>query len=132
MKVRNNTKADKLALKTLFFLRMRNPAGEDEVEQLLCIMEVMGVPPPHLIDTASRKKVFFDANNQPTVVPNSRGALVLLFRLRGLVASLTCLSASTQQLCPQQDVCAAAAVSMPSAQVPDPVAVLRSLCFPPP
>lgn len=49
------------------------PAGEDEVEQLLCIMEIMGVPPHHLIDAASRKKVFFDANNQPTVVPNSRG-----------------------------------------------------------
>lgn len=49
--------------------------GEDEVEQLLCIMEVMGVPPPHLIDTASRRKVFFDTNNQPTVVPNSRGKM---------------------------------------------------------
>lgn len=57
----------------------RNTAGEDEVEQLLCIMEVMGVPPRHLINEASRKKVFFDANNQPTVVPNSRGALVLFY-----------------------------------------------------
>lgn len=47
--------------------------GEDEVEQLLCIMEIMGAPPQHLIEAASRKKVFFDANNQPTVVPNSRG-----------------------------------------------------------
>jgi hypothetical protein len=43
------------------------------VEQLLCIMEIMGTPPQHLIEAASRKKVFFDANNQPTVVPNSRG-----------------------------------------------------------
>lgn len=48
-------------------------AGEDEVEQLLCIMEIMGVPAPHLVDAASRKKVFFDASGQPSVVPNSRG-----------------------------------------------------------
>jgi hypothetical protein len=50
--------------------------GEDEVEQLLCIMEVMGAPPQHLIEAGGRKKVFFDANNQPTVVPNSRGEAI--------------------------------------------------------
>ena len=54
-------------------LTMLPPAGEDEVEQLLCIMEIMGAPPHHLIDNATRKKVFFDASNQPNVVPNSRG-----------------------------------------------------------
>jgi hypothetical protein len=51
--------------------------GEDEVEQLLCIMEIMGAPPQHLMEAAGRKKVFFDANNQPTVVPNSRGEGVI-------------------------------------------------------
>lgn len=43
------------------------------MEQLLCIMEIMGTPPHHLIDTATRKKVFFDSNNQPNIVQNSRG-----------------------------------------------------------
>jgi hypothetical protein len=43
------------------------------VEQLLCIMEIMGPPPRDLIDAASRRKVFFDASGAPNVVPNSRG-----------------------------------------------------------
>eukprot|EP00879_Flechtneria_rotunda_P009162 GHRR01009592.1.p1 GENE.GHRR01009592.1~~GHRR01009592.1.p1 ORF type:complete len:875 (+),score=386.54 GHRR01009592.1:541-3165(+) len=49
--------------------------GEDETEQLLCIMEIMGLPPRHLVDAASRRKVFFDTNGAPAVVPNSRGKL---------------------------------------------------------
>jgi hypothetical protein len=47
--------------------------GEDETEQLLCIMEIMGAPPRHVIEAASRRKTFFDANNVPVVIPNSRG-----------------------------------------------------------
>jgi dual specificity tyrosine-phosphorylation-regulated kinase 2/3/4 len=49
-------------------------AGEDETEQLLCIMEIMGLPPGYLVDSASRRKVFFDSHGNPTIVPNSRGA----------------------------------------------------------
>ena len=33
--------------------------GENEVEQLACIMEVLGVPPKRLVELASRKKLFF-------------------------------------------------------------------------
>lgn len=33
--------------------------GENEQEQLSCIMEIQGVPDRHLIDKSSRKKVFF-------------------------------------------------------------------------
>ena len=34
--------------------------GEDETEQLLCIMEILGVPPRELIEKATRRKMFFD------------------------------------------------------------------------
>ena len=31
--------------------------GENEVEQLACIMEVMGVPPKSILDQSTRKKM---------------------------------------------------------------------------
>ncbi|KAI4576221.1 hypothetical protein MJT46_002056 [Ovis ammon polii x Ovis aries] len=34
--------------------------GENEVEQLACIMEVLGLPPSRFIQTASRRQMFFD------------------------------------------------------------------------
>lgn len=39
--------------------------GENEQEQLACIMEVFGLPEKHLIDRSSRKKFFFDNAGQP-------------------------------------------------------------------
>ena len=33
--------------------------GENEVEQLACIMEVFGVPPAHVLQPATRRKLFF-------------------------------------------------------------------------
>ena len=33
--------------------------GENEVEQLACIMEVMGLPPTEVMDQATRKRLFF-------------------------------------------------------------------------
>eukprot|EP00898_Chlorokybus_atmophyticus_P004021 jgi/Chlat1/461/Chrsp103S01078 len=47
--------------------------GEDETEQMACIMEVLGVPSKSLIEASSRKKLFFDSNNSPRIVANSRG-----------------------------------------------------------
>lgn len=47
--------------------------GENEQEQLLCIMEVLGVPPETLLDQSSRRKLFFEGENTPKIVPNSRG-----------------------------------------------------------
>eukprot|EP00736_Rhodelphis_marinus_P001475 Rmarinus@m.28030 len=46
--------------------------GENEVEQLSCIMEVCGVPPRKLIDNSTRRKMFFDSNGNPRIVANSR------------------------------------------------------------
>lgn len=33
--------------------------GENEVEQLACIMEVLGLPPTSVLDQATRKRLFF-------------------------------------------------------------------------
>lgn len=48
-------------------------AGEDEKEQMQCIMEVKGVPPRSMIVVASRRKVFFDDDYRPLQQPNSKG-----------------------------------------------------------
>lgn len=48
-------------------------AGEDENEQLQCIMELKGTPPWSLLALASRRKNFFDADYNPVLQPNSRG-----------------------------------------------------------
>ena len=49
------------------------PAGENEQEQLLCVMEVHGLPPRRLLERATRRKIFFDSNWAPRIVPNSAG-----------------------------------------------------------
>ena len=56
------------------FLRGVPPgAGEDEVEQLACMMEVVGLPPVSLLEAASRRKLFFDSAGNPRLQPNSQG-----------------------------------------------------------
>ena len=49
--------------------------GESEKEQLLCIMELLGLPPAHILSQSSRIRLFFDDSNAPKLVPNSRGKL---------------------------------------------------------
>ncbi len=51
------------------------PAGEDEAEQLACVMEVLGVPPADLVERATRRKLFFDSAGAPRLSPNSQGKL---------------------------------------------------------
>lgn len=48
-------------------------AGENENDQMASIMEIVGVPPRSLIAKATRRKVFFDDDYQPILMPNSRG-----------------------------------------------------------
>ena len=50
-------------------------AGEDEKEQMQCIMEVKGIPPRSMIVLASRRKVFFDDDYRPIQAANSKGKL---------------------------------------------------------
>ncbi|XP_023404807.2 dual specificity tyrosine-phosphorylation-regulated kinase 4 [Loxodonta africana] len=47
--------------------------GENEVEQLACIMEVLGLPPARFIQTASRRQTFFDSKGFPKNITNNRG-----------------------------------------------------------
>ncbi|KAJ4462531.1 putative Dual specificity tyrosine-phosphorylation-regulated kinase 4 [Paratrimastix pyriformis] len=47
--------------------------GENEVEQLACIMEVLGLPPRRLVESSTRRKYFFDSQGHPRIVANSRG-----------------------------------------------------------
>ncbi|GJJ70395.1 dual specificity tyrosine-phosphorylation-regulated kinase 2/3/4 [Entomortierella parvispora] len=47
--------------------------GENEQEQLSCIMEIQGIPDRYLVEKSSRKKVFFDASGNPKSVVNSKG-----------------------------------------------------------
>lgn len=47
--------------------------GENEQEQLSCIMEVLGVPEKEFINRSSRKKLFFDTSGAPRPVVNSKG-----------------------------------------------------------
>lgn len=46
--------------------------GESEGEQLLCIMEVKGLPPDEVLEISTRKKLFFEGNS-PKLIQNSRG-----------------------------------------------------------
>ncbi|KAJ3560932.1 hypothetical protein NP233_g10517 [Leucocoprinus birnbaumii] len=47
--------------------------GENEQEQLSCIMEVLGVPDKEFVNRSSRKKLFFDTSGTPRPVTNSKG-----------------------------------------------------------
>lgn len=47
--------------------------GEDEQEQLACIMEIFGPPEKHLIENSTRKKLFFDSFGKPRNAVSSKG-----------------------------------------------------------
>ncbi|XP_064480192.1 dual specificity tyrosine-phosphorylation-regulated kinase 4-like isoform X2 [Ornithodoros turicata] len=47
--------------------------GENEADQLACIMEVLGPPPTAVLEHASRRRLFFDSKNNPRTITNSKG-----------------------------------------------------------
>jgi len=47
--------------------------GENEQEQLACIMEIFGPPEKHLIEKSTRKKLFFDSLGKPRLTVSSKG-----------------------------------------------------------
>ncbi|XP_039918183.1 dual specificity tyrosine-phosphorylation-regulated kinase 4 [Hirundo rustica] len=47
--------------------------GENESDQLACIMEVLGLPPADFIQAASRRRTFFDSKGFPKSITNSKG-----------------------------------------------------------
>jgi len=46
--------------------------GEDEVEQMACLTEVLGLPPRRLLEESHRRKVFFDGTGSPRAGANSK------------------------------------------------------------
>ena len=56
-------------------LRFPDAAGEDESEQIQCMMEILNVPQKDLLDQASRKKLFFEADDEPRITANSHGKM---------------------------------------------------------
>lgn len=47
--------------------------GENEQEQLACIMELFGPPEKHLIEKSTRRKLFFDSMGKPRLTVSSKG-----------------------------------------------------------
>ncbi|XP_046859436.1 dual specificity tyrosine-phosphorylation-regulated kinase 4-like isoform X2 [Xenia sp. Carnegie-2017] len=47
--------------------------GENEVDQLACMMEVLGLPDVNFLEKASRRTYFFDSKGLPRSITNSRG-----------------------------------------------------------
>ncbi|MCJ1306821.1 hypothetical protein MMC25_000464, partial [Agyrium rufum] len=47
--------------------------GENEQEQLACIMEIFGPPDKHLIEKSTRKKLFFDSLGKPRLTVSTKG-----------------------------------------------------------
>lgn len=81
--------------------------GEDEAEQLACIMELLGMPPKAMAEACSRRKHFFDSAGAPRIVANSRGRkrrpgtrdLATALRCNG---ARVCAAALAQQLMRQR------------------------------
>lgn len=49
--------------------------GEDEKDHMALMMEVKGCPPRSVLARATRRKVFFDDDYRPIIVPNSKGKM---------------------------------------------------------
>ncbi|CAB3384521.1 Hypothetical predicted protein [Cloeon dipterum] len=47
--------------------------GENEMEQLACVMEILGLPPKSVLAAATRRRLFFDSKGQPRCITNSKG-----------------------------------------------------------
>jgi serine/threonine protein kinase len=47
--------------------------GENENEQLACVMEIFGLPPPEVLAQGTRKRHFFDSHGNPKITANSKG-----------------------------------------------------------
>jgi dual specificity tyrosine-phosphorylation-regulated kinase 2/3/4 len=47
--------------------------GENEAEQIQCMMELLGPPPSKIINKAKRRYVYFELDGRPKVIANSKG-----------------------------------------------------------
>ena len=51
-------------------------SGENEQDQLIRIMSVIGLPPRHILNKGKRRTVFFNDDYSAKIVPNKRGVLM--------------------------------------------------------
>lgn len=72
--------------------------GENEQEQIQCMMEVLGPPPAALLAMSSRRKNFFDDALNPKLQANSRGTA------RRLGHCLSVFYRTALQLQPRQQI----------------------------
>jgi len=49
--------------------------GTNEADQLACIMELQGPPPQRVLQEASRKKLFFEADGKPKTITTAKGKI---------------------------------------------------------
>lgn len=47
--------------------------GESEADQMMLIMELLGIPPADIIEQSTRRRVFFDSNLKPKLSVNKKG-----------------------------------------------------------
>ena len=47
--------------------------GESEQHQLICMMEVLGIPPSDLVKNCGKQKLFFNADLEPKLIFNKKG-----------------------------------------------------------
>jgi dual specificity tyrosine-phosphorylation-regulated kinase 2/3/4 len=47
--------------------------GENEADQLSCIMEIIGTPPLAVLEASTRRRLFFDSKGNPRNTTNSKG-----------------------------------------------------------
>ena len=54
-------------------------SGDNEVDQLLRITEMLGSPPMALVSQSTKRNIFFEPHsNRPRIVPNLHGLLLAL------------------------------------------------------
>ena len=49
--------------------------GDSEEQQLICIMEYLGVPEEEFLLKASKRKIFFEENGRPKLAPDRKGRI---------------------------------------------------------
>lgn len=73
--------------------------GENEVEQLACLMEVLGTPPDDLISIATRRRLFFGKFlriNVPSLYKTQRATARFSCVLRKIQNDVLCVKTKTK------------------------------------
>lgn len=64
--------------------------GNNEQEQLELIMEVMGIPPDHIIDKSRKKDHYFDTDYSPYLIQDEENNIIRIPGTRSLQEAVPC------------------------------------------